>query len=117
MVQNPPERFPASPTYLLYEDVDAALDSLSGAFGFTEQGAHEMTRPIISSSRSRCRRLGRQASHGSKICHRRTRTLRSRGHRVRGSSVRLGGRLVNSAELNALISLANDAPGNAYVDT
>ncbi|TML65433.1 MAG: glyoxalase/bleomycin resistance/extradiol dioxygenase family protein [Actinobacteria bacterium] len=36
MPQNPPEGFPRITPYLLYEDVDAALDWLVGAFGFTE---------------------------------------------------------------------------------
>jgi uncharacterized glyoxalase superfamily protein PhnB len=36
-VQNPPEGFPRITPYLLYEDVDATLDWLIGAFGFTEQ--------------------------------------------------------------------------------
>ena len=37
MVQSPPEGFPRITPYLLYEDVDAALDWLIGAFGFTER--------------------------------------------------------------------------------
>jgi PhnB protein len=37
MVQNPPEGFPRITPYLLYEDVDAAVDWLVGAFGFTER--------------------------------------------------------------------------------
>jgi uncharacterized glyoxalase superfamily protein PhnB len=37
MAQNPPEGFPRITPYLLYEDVDAALDWLIGAFGFTER--------------------------------------------------------------------------------
>jgi uncharacterized glyoxalase superfamily protein PhnB len=37
MVQNPPEGFPQITPYLLYEDVDAAVDWLVNAFGFTEQ--------------------------------------------------------------------------------
>jgi len=37
MAQNPPEGFPRVTPYLLYEDVDAALDWLVEAFGFTEQ--------------------------------------------------------------------------------
>jgi PhnB protein len=37
MVQNPPEGFPRITPYLLYEDVDAALDLLITAFGFTER--------------------------------------------------------------------------------
>jgi PhnB protein len=36
-VQNPPEGFPRITPYLLYEDVDATLDWLIGAFGFTER--------------------------------------------------------------------------------
>jgi PhnB protein len=36
MVDNPPEGFPRITPYLLYEDVDATLDWLVGAFGFTE---------------------------------------------------------------------------------
>jgi uncharacterized glyoxalase superfamily protein PhnB len=36
MTQNPPEGFPQISPYLLYEDVDAALDWLVAAFGFTE---------------------------------------------------------------------------------
>jgi uncharacterized glyoxalase superfamily protein PhnB len=36
MAQNPPDGFPQITPYLLYEDVDAALDWLTGAFGFTE---------------------------------------------------------------------------------
>ena len=36
-VQNPPEGFPRITPYLLYEDLDATLDWLIGAFGFTEQ--------------------------------------------------------------------------------
>ena len=37
MVQNPPEGFPRITPYLLYEDVDAALDWVTAAFGFTEE--------------------------------------------------------------------------------
>jgi PhnB protein len=37
MVDNPPEGFPRITPYLLYEDVDATLDWLTGAFGFTER--------------------------------------------------------------------------------
>lgn len=37
MVQNPPEGFPQITPYLLYEDVDAAVDWLVDAFGFTER--------------------------------------------------------------------------------
>jgi len=37
MPQNPPEGFPRITPYLLYEDVDAALDWLVSAFGFTER--------------------------------------------------------------------------------
>lgn len=37
MVQNPPEGMPLVTPYLLYEDVDAAVDFLVGAFGFTER--------------------------------------------------------------------------------
>ncbi len=37
MVQNPPEGFPRITPYLLYEDVDATLDWLVTAFGFTER--------------------------------------------------------------------------------
>ena len=37
MVQNPPEDFPRITPYLLYEDVDAAVDWLTSAFGFTEK--------------------------------------------------------------------------------
>jgi PhnB protein len=37
MVQNPPEDFPRITPYLLYEDVDAAVDWLTNAFGFTER--------------------------------------------------------------------------------
>ena len=37
MVQNPPEDFPRITPYLLYEDVDAAVDWLTSAFGFTER--------------------------------------------------------------------------------
>ena len=37
MVQNPPEGFPRITPYLLYEDVDAALDWMIAAFGFTER--------------------------------------------------------------------------------
>lgn len=36
MPENPPEGFPQITPYLLYEDVDAAIDWLVGAFGFTE---------------------------------------------------------------------------------
>ena len=37
MVSNPPENFPQITPYLLYEDVAAALDWLSNAFGFAER--------------------------------------------------------------------------------
>ena len=37
MVQNPPEGFPRITPYLLYENVDATLDWLIAAFGFTER--------------------------------------------------------------------------------
>ena len=37
MVANPPAGFPHITPYLLYEDVDAALDWLVATFGFTEQ--------------------------------------------------------------------------------
>jgi uncharacterized glyoxalase superfamily protein PhnB len=37
MPQNPPEGFPQITPYLLYEDVDAAVDWLTATFGFTEQ--------------------------------------------------------------------------------
>jgi PhnB protein len=37
MVENPPAGFPQITPYLLYEDVDAAVDWLVGAFGFTEE--------------------------------------------------------------------------------
>lgn len=37
MVQNPPEGIAQVTPYLLYEDVDAAVDWLVGAFGFTER--------------------------------------------------------------------------------
>ncbi len=37
MAQNPPEGFPRITPYLLYEDVDAALDWLVGTCGFTER--------------------------------------------------------------------------------
>ncbi len=37
MVQNPPEGFPQITPYLLYEDVDAAVDWLVRVFGFTEE--------------------------------------------------------------------------------
>jgi PhnB protein len=37
VVQNPPEGFPQITPYLLYEDVDAAVDWLVDAFGFTER--------------------------------------------------------------------------------
>ena len=37
MVDNPPAGFPRITPYLLYEDVDATLDWLIAAFGFTEQ--------------------------------------------------------------------------------
>ncbi|MGH9018541.1 MAG: VOC family protein, partial [Acidimicrobiales bacterium] len=36
MTENPPAGFPQIAPYLLYNDVDAALDWLAGAFGFTE---------------------------------------------------------------------------------
>jgi uncharacterized glyoxalase superfamily protein PhnB len=36
MAQNPPDNFPRITPYLLYEDVDAAVDWLVKAFGFTE---------------------------------------------------------------------------------
>jgi uncharacterized glyoxalase superfamily protein PhnB len=36
MPENPPAGFPQITPYLLYEDVDAAVDWLVGAFGFTE---------------------------------------------------------------------------------
>jgi PhnB protein len=37
MVRNPPEGFPRITPYLLYENVDATLDWLIAAFGFTER--------------------------------------------------------------------------------
>jgi uncharacterized glyoxalase superfamily protein PhnB len=37
MPQNPPEGYPALMPYLYYEDPDAALDFLTGAFGFREK--------------------------------------------------------------------------------
>jgi PhnB protein len=37
VVLNPPEGFPRITPYLLYEDLDAAVDWLIGAFGFNEQ--------------------------------------------------------------------------------
>jgi PhnB protein len=37
MVQNPPEGFPWITPYLLYEDVDAAVDYLVDTFGFSER--------------------------------------------------------------------------------
>lgn len=37
MVRNPPPDFPQIAPYLLYEDVDAALDFLVRAFGFEER--------------------------------------------------------------------------------
>ncbi len=37
MVQNPPPDFPRISPYLLYEDVDAAVDWLIEAFGFSER--------------------------------------------------------------------------------
>ena len=36
MVQNPPEGFPVITPYLLYEDLDAAVDWLVSTFGFAE---------------------------------------------------------------------------------
>ena len=36
-IENPPAGFPRITPYLLYEDLDATLDWLIGAFGFTEQ--------------------------------------------------------------------------------
>ena len=36
MVKNPPKDTPRISPYLLYEDVDAAVDWLTAAFGFTE---------------------------------------------------------------------------------
>jgi PhnB protein len=36
MAQNPPQDFPRITPYLLYEDVDAAVDWLVSTFGFTE---------------------------------------------------------------------------------
>ena len=36
MVRNPPKDTPRISPYLLYEDVDAAVDWLTAAFGFTE---------------------------------------------------------------------------------
>jgi uncharacterized glyoxalase superfamily protein PhnB len=36
MVRNPPKDTPRVSPYLLYEDVDAAVDWLTAAFGFTE---------------------------------------------------------------------------------
>ena len=37
MTQSPPEGFPRITPYLLYEDVDAAVDWLIAAFGFSER--------------------------------------------------------------------------------
>ena len=37
VVQNPPEDFPRITPYLIYEDVDAAVDWLTNAFGFSEK--------------------------------------------------------------------------------
>ena len=37
MVQNPPDGFPRITPYLLYEDVDAAVDWLVNVAGFTER--------------------------------------------------------------------------------
>jgi PhnB protein len=37
MPQNPPEGYPRVMPYLLYEDSDAALEFLTGAFGFKEK--------------------------------------------------------------------------------
>ena len=37
MVPNPPQSFPRIAPYLLYEDVPAALEWLTGAFGFRER--------------------------------------------------------------------------------
>jgi len=37
MVQNPPENFPRVTPYLLYENLDAAVDWLVPAFGLTER--------------------------------------------------------------------------------
>lgn len=37
MPESPPEGFPPITPYLLYEDVDAALDWLAATFGFTER--------------------------------------------------------------------------------
>ncbi len=37
MPQNPPEGYPAVMPYLHYEDAEAALEFLTGAFGFTEK--------------------------------------------------------------------------------
>ena len=37
MLQNPPEGFPQITPYLLYEDVDGAVDWLVDTFGFAEQ--------------------------------------------------------------------------------
>jgi uncharacterized glyoxalase superfamily protein PhnB len=37
LVENPPEGFPRITPYLLYEDVDAAVDWLVNAAGFTER--------------------------------------------------------------------------------
>lgn len=36
-VQNPPESFPRLSPYLYYKDAAAAIDFLTGAFGFTER--------------------------------------------------------------------------------
>ncbi|HZU80111.1 MAG TPA: VOC family protein [Acidimicrobiales bacterium] len=36
-VKNPPEGFPQISPYLLYEDVDAAIDWLTGAFGLEQR--------------------------------------------------------------------------------
>jgi len=36
-IENPPVGFPRITPYLLYEDLDATLDWLIGAFGFTER--------------------------------------------------------------------------------
>ena len=36
-IENPPAGFPRITPYLLYEDLDATLDWLIGAFGFTER--------------------------------------------------------------------------------
>jgi PhnB protein len=37
VVQNPPKGYPRISPYVLYEDVDGAVDFLTGAFGFTER--------------------------------------------------------------------------------